>query len=53
MEYLKNKEAMLILGITTPDALKRRLKKGLKCYGEGRERRFKESDIKDYMEGKK
>ena len=51
MKYLSNKEVKELLGIKTDDTLKARIKDGLKCYGTGRQRRFKESDIKEYMEG--
>lgn len=51
MEYLNNKEAMELLRITSLNTLKARIKDGLKCYGEGRQRRFKKEDIKNFMEG--
>ena len=53
MEYLNNKEAMKILKVESLNTLKARIRDGLKCYGTGRRRRFKESDIKNYLEGKK
>ena len=51
MKYLNNKEAMELLKINTLNTLKTRIKDGLKCYGTGRARRFKEEDIKEYLEG--
>jgi len=50
-KLLTNKEAMEILRISTLNTLKDRIRDGLKCYGTGRRRRFKESDIIEYMEG--
>ncbi len=50
MEYLNNKEAMDLLKIKSLNTLKSRIKDGLKCYGTGRKRRFKESDISIYLE---
>ncbi len=52
MDYINNKQAMKLLGITSNNTLKARIKDGLKCYGTGRARRFKEEDIKEYLEGK-
>ncbi len=51
MEYINNKRAKELLGIKTDDTLKARIKDGLKCYGTGKARRFKEEDIKEYLEG--
>ncbi len=52
MKYLNNKQAKELLGVTSDTGLKARIKDGLKCYGTGRARRFKEEDIKEYLEGK-
>lgn len=51
-KYLTNKEAMEILRIKTPKSLREKIDQGLKCHGKGKARRFKESEIKEFMEGK-
>lgn len=52
MEYIKANKAMKILGIKSYLTLYKFIDKGLKCYGEKGSRRFKESDIIEFMEGK-
>ena len=53
-EYLNNKETMEMLKITTLPTLRQRIKDGLKVSsGEGRTRRFKKSDVINYLEGEK
>ena len=49
--YLTTTEAMKILKVKTRNTVRLRIKQGLKCYGEGKARRFKYSDIISFMEG--
>jgi len=50
-ELLTTKEAMEVLKIKSRNTLKEMVKKGLKCYGDGKLRRFKYSDLMGYLEG--
>lgn len=50
-KYLTTTEAMKILNVKTRNTVRLRIKQGLKCYGEGKARRFKYSDIMEFMEG--
>jgi len=50
-EYINNKKAMAILGIKSLNTLKAKIKEGLKCYGDGAKRRFKESEVKAFIDG--
>ena len=51
MRYIKYKEAMEMLGIKSKNTMLKYIDSGLKCYGEGKQRRFKESDIVEFKEG--
>jgi len=49
--YLTTSEAMKILKVKTRNTVRLRIEQGLKCYGTGKSRRFKYSDIIEFMEG--
>jgi excisionase family DNA binding protein len=50
-ELLTTSEAMKILKVKTRNTVRQRIEQGLKCYGTGKSRRFKYSDIISFMEG--
>ena len=50
MRYLTYKEAMEMLGVKSKNTMLKYIDQGLKYYGDGKQRRFKESDIMDFME---
>ena len=50
-ELLTTTEAMKILKVKTRNTVRLRIEQGLKCYGTGKSRRFKYSDIMAFMEG--
>ena len=50
-KYLTTSEAMNILKVKTRNTVRLRIEQGLKCYGTGKSRRFKYSDIISFMEG--
>jgi excisionase family DNA binding protein len=50
-ELLTTTEAMKILKVKTRNTVRLRIEQGLKCYGTGKSRRFKYSDIMSFMEG--
>jgi len=49
-ELLTTTEAMKILKVKTRNTVRLRIEQGLKCYGTGKSRRFKYSDIIEFME---
>ena len=50
MKYIKYEEAMEMLGVKSKNTMLKYIDQGLKYYGDGKQRRFKESDIIDFME---
>lgn len=52
-DFLTTKEAMSLLKVKSRNTIKKKINQGLASYGVGKSKRFKYSDIIDFMEYEK